>query len=52
MKEETRYLKWKLNRMLAEATGQSYEKIQCDTDRDFYLNAEAAVNYGLADDII
>jgi len=41
-----------LNRILAEASGQSLEKITKDTDRDFYMNAEEAIEYGLADSII
>lgn len=45
-------IKKKLNRMLAEATGQSYKKIQHDADRDFYLSAESAVKYGLVDFIL
>ncbi len=41
-----------LNQILAQASGQSLEKITRDTDRDFYLNAEEAIAYGLADEII
>lgn len=41
-----------LNRILSEASGQPMEKIVEDTDRDFYLNAEEAIEYGLADRII
>ena len=41
-----------LNKILAEASGQSIEKITHDTDRDFYLNAMEAIQYGLADAII
>ncbi|MFQ6722846.1 MAG: ClpP family protease [Opitutales bacterium] len=41
-----------LNQILANASGQSIEKITRDTDRDFYLNAEEAIAYGLADHII
>jgi ATP-dependent Clp protease protease subunit len=33
-------------------TGQKMEKIAHDTDRDFYLNAEQAVEYGLVDEIL
>ena len=42
----------KLNRMLAEYTGQSLETIQKDTDRDNYLSAEQACAYGLVDKVI
>ena len=41
----------KLNRMLAEATGQTEEKINEDTERDNRMDAMAAVAYGLADHI-
>lgn len=41
-----------LNQILANASGQTIEKITRDTDRDFYLNAEEAIAYGLADEII
>ena len=41
-----------LNKILAEASGQTIEKITHDTDRDFYLNAKEAIEYGLADEII
>lgn len=41
-----------LNEILAKASGQPLEKIRRDTDRDFYLNAKEAIEYGLADKII
>ena len=41
-----------LNQILANASGQTIEKITHDTDRDFYLNAQEAIAYGLADEII
>lgn len=41
-----------LNQILANASGQTIEKITHDTDRDFYLNAKEAIDYGLADEII
>ena len=41
-----------LNQILAHASGQTIEKITHDTDRDFYLNAQEAIDYGLADEII
>ena len=40
----------KLNRILSERTGQSIEKIQKDTDRDNFLTAEEAKEYGLIDE--
>ncbi|ATH63170.1 ATP-dependent Clp endopeptidase proteolytic subunit ClpP [Staphylococcus pasteuri] len=42
----------KLNRILAERTGQSIEKIQQDTDRDNFLTAEEAKEYGLVDEVM
>lgn len=41
-----------MNQILANASGQTIEKIRQDTDRDFYLNAQEAIAYGLADEII
>src|SRR6266542_1124403 len=41
-----------VNEILARHTGQEYERITHDTDRDFILNAEQAVEYGLADEIL
>ncbi|HFL7584097.1 TPA: ATP-dependent Clp endopeptidase proteolytic subunit ClpP [Staphylococcus aureus] len=41
----------KLNRILSERTGQSIEKIQKDTDRDNFLTAEEAKEYGLIDEV-
>ncbi len=44
--------KEKLNRILAENTGQPYEAVCRDTERDHYLTAEEAVSYGLVDKIL
>lgn len=44
--------KEKLNRILSERTGQPYEKIVADTDRDNFLSATAAKEYGLIDEVI
>ena len=41
-----------LRAILSKHTGQSIEKISHDTDRDFYLNPEQAVEYGLVDEIL
>ena len=41
-----------LNRILAENTGQPLEKIQLDTERDYYLSADEAKEYGLIDQVI
>jgi ATP-dependent Clp protease, protease subunit len=45
-------IKEKLNKILAKHTGQSLEKVERDTDRDFYLDAEEAKAYGLIDEVI
>ena len=42
----------KMNRILAERTGQPIEKIEKDTDRDYYMTAEEAREYGLVDNIL
>ncbi len=45
-------MKDKLNKMLAENTGQSVERLEKDTDRDNFLTAEEAKEYGLIDAVI
>ena len=45
-------LKTTLNEILAETTGQSMEVIEHDTERDFYLDAHQAVEYGLVDKVL
>ena len=42
----------RLNKILADNTGQSIETIQLDTERDNYMTAEEAKEYGLVDEII
>ena len=41
-----------LNRILAERSGQSLEKIQADTERDYYMSAAEAATYGLIDKVL
>jgi ATP-dependent Clp protease protease subunit len=41
-----------LNKILAEHTGQPLERIEKDSDRDFYMDAKAAKEYGVVDDIL
>ena len=41
-----------LNKILAERTGQPLEKIQRDTERDYFLSADEAKDYGLVDQVI
>ena len=45
-------LKAKLNRLLAEHTGQPIEKLERDTDRDHFMSAEQARDYGLVDVVL
>jgi ATP-dependent Clp protease protease subunit len=41
-----------LNRILAERSGQSLEKIQADTERDYFMSADEAQAYGLIDQVV
>ena len=50
--KEILFLKKTLNSLLAEHTGQSLEKINEDTERDYFLSPEEAVQYGLIDKVI
>ena len=45
-------MKEMLNRSLADMSGQSFDKIETDTDRDYFLSAEEAKEYGLIDRVI
>lgn len=45
-------LKERLNEILAESTGQKVEEIIKDTERDFYMSADQAVEYGLIDKVL
>ncbi len=45
-------MKETLNKILSEHTRQPIEKIQADTDRDFFMSAEEAKAYGIVDDVI
>ena len=46
------YIRDKMNRMLSEYTGQPLEKLQLDTERDNYMSAQQAKEYGLIDEVI
>ena len=50
--QEMEKLRAELNQILANASGQPLERINRDTDRDFYLTAREAIEYGLADRIV
>ena len=45
-------LKARLNRILAHHTGQELETVERDTDRDKFMSAESALDYGLVDDVL
>ena len=45
-------IKGRLNKILAKHTGQALPKVETDTDRDFYLSAEEAKEYGIVDEVI
>jgi ATP-dependent Clp protease protease subunit len=45
-------LKERLNKILAKHTGQDLDKIESDTERDFWMDAEQAVEYGLVDQVL
>lgn len=46
------HLKERLNQILAKHTGQSLDRIKCDTERDYYMTAEETKKYGLIDAIV
>ncbi len=49
---EILYIKAKLNQLMAHHTGQALERIEADTERDFFMSADEAKNYGLIDQVI
>ena len=50
--QEILSLRERINGILARHTGQDMERIKKDTDRDYYMSAEEALDYGLVDEII
>src|SRR5512138_2620387 len=50
--KEILYIKQRLNEILAKHTGQPLERVERDTDRDNFLSAEAAVDFGIVDKVI
>ena len=49
---ETLRIQDRLRQIISDHTGQSYERIAKDSDRDFWLNAEQAAEYGLVDEVL
>ena len=50
--KEILYIKQRLNELIAGHTNQPFDKIAADTERDFYMSSEDAVEYGLIDKVI
>ncbi len=50
--KEIKTLRNRLNKILSDSTGQSLKKIEKDTERDFFMDAESAIKYGLVDNIL
>ncbi len=50
--KEIKTLRERLNGILANCSGQSIKKIEKDTERDFFMDAHAAIKYGLADKVL
>jgi len=50
--QEILRMREKLNQLLADHTGQKMETIVKDTDRDFFMDSDAAAQYGIIDDIV
>jgi len=50
--QEIMKMRERINRTIARETGQSYEKVVADTDRNFWMSAEEAIGYGLVSRII
>ncbi len=50
--KEILYIKRSLNEMLSEQTGKSYEQIEADTERDFFMSPAEALEYGLIDRVL
>ena len=45
-------MKEELTKILAEHSGQNFDKVQTDCDRDYFMSAEEAKAYGLVDEVI
>jgi ATP-dependent Clp protease protease subunit len=50
--QEITKMRERLNREIAHETGQTYEKVVADTERNFWLSAEEAITYGLVSRIV
>mgnify|MGYP000539821046 FL=1 len=50
--DETKWIRQRINELLSDYTGQPIEKVNADTERDNYLRAQEACDYGLVDRVI
>ena len=50
--KELEKLRERINNLISKETGKPYEQVEKDTDRDFWMNAEEAINYGLISKVI
>jgi ATP-dependent Clp protease protease subunit len=50
--EEMKRIKQRINQLLAKHTGQPLERVEKDTDRDFFMSAEEASEYGIVDEVV
>jgi ATP-dependent Clp protease, protease subunit len=50
--KEIEKLRERINRLIADETGQAFDKVKKDTDRDYWMNSEEAVSYGLLSRVI
>lgn len=50
--KEINSLKRELHQIISDRTGQKYEKVEKDSDRDYWMNAEESLKYGMIDEII
>ncbi len=49
---EINSLKKELHNIISNRTGKSYDKVEKDSDRDYWMTAEEALNYGMIDEIV
>src|SRR5690554_557462 len=49
---EILYIKEKLNRLLSEHTGQEFDRVAKDTDRDNFMSSQQALDYGIVDKVL
>ena len=49
---EINSLKKELHTIISDNTGQKYDKVEKDSDRDYWMNADEALSYGMIDEIV